>query len=347
MSVKQELIRWIFGTLAAPAFIENLMTKFDIGIDGSSDRTRFIVKDSFGVQHDFITEDETDSKIDVAISSNLGAANFVELDDVPVSYVGEANKVLKVNGTESALEYADMIEDENGHIAYKDTAIPSGLSTDYMYEFSGLRCRASTTLAVGQYTTSWDCHNCYPISLTDFNFIDDSEPATITRANNGNLYEYTIPDTESNGFTGSDYERKRTDVNGNIAYNRAAIPLSLNVTLNYEFRGLDCYAYAFAGVGAYITSQGCYPNAGASSYTSKITGGISVTIKSIGKTLEYSYDATTGEVIPLASFLNTKITDKDGRVYMYGLKEGTSQVDAGADAYELWVHDDGPVMRGI
>jgi hypothetical protein len=72
MSVKQELIRWIFGTLAAPAFIQNLMSKFDIGISGSSDRTRFIVKDNFGVEHRFITQDEVQSLIDSGVASLSG-----------------------------------------------------------------------------------------------------------------------------------------------------------------------------------------------------------------------------------------------------------------------------------
>jgi hypothetical protein len=48
------------------------MTKFDIGISGSSDRTRFIVQDGFGAQHTFITIDEIKSLVSTAALSAGG-----------------------------------------------------------------------------------------------------------------------------------------------------------------------------------------------------------------------------------------------------------------------------------
>jgi hypothetical protein len=72
MGVVNRLIRHVFGTLAAPASIQNKMIKTDIGIDGSSDRTRFIVRDNFGTYHRFITQDEVQSLIDRGIATLSG-----------------------------------------------------------------------------------------------------------------------------------------------------------------------------------------------------------------------------------------------------------------------------------
>ncbi len=273
MGVKQELVRWIFGTLAAPAFIQNLMSKFDIGIDGSSDRTQFIVKDGFGNEHVFITKPEI---LDEISGAGAGAVtSFTDLNDVPVSYIDQGNKVPIVNVAEDALEFTDLAwrrvganvilygvgspiavtlkeitEDGN---SYAGTLIrQTDLHLDYSYEF----LKNHVTMAT--FDDSYDCHNCFIKDDDLFYFIIADEGATVTKSTaDGDLFEYNIPSTVSNGFVLEDYETKHTNVNGTIAYNGATIPTNLDTDYLYTFAGNICIM-EHKTLGIRQECSGCY-----------------------------------------------------------------------------------------
>jgi len=99
-------------------------------------------------------------------------------------------------------------------------------------------------------------------------------------------------------------ELMRVKAGGNIAYNGASIPNDLNSSVEYIFRDDNCEAVLGS---TKFGCTGCYPNSGASQYTSKIAGIITILIQSGAGYSHYTYTATLGEDVALTSFTKTVI----------------------------------------
>jgi len=81
MTQQNRQVRRIEGTVDVPAQVENKQIKFDVGVDGSTDATRFIYQDSAGTQHSFASLEEVKTLID-----NTNLDSFVSYDEDTDTY---------------------------------------------------------------------------------------------------------------------------------------------------------------------------------------------------------------------------------------------------------------------
>tara|TARA_R110002126_G_scaffold50551_9_gene139275 strand:- start:179 stop:1315 length:1137 start_codon:yes stop_codon:yes gene_type:complete len=61
----------------------------------------------------YFEDNVTDSSGSELVFSQEAATSFIGLSDTPINYAGEAGKVLKVNSTQTAVEFASIEEDKN------------------------------------------------------------------------------------------------------------------------------------------------------------------------------------------------------------------------------------------
>lgn len=74
--VVQRLIRWIWGTIASPASIDNKQASFNEGDNGSGrDRTQLVSKGPTGTPHVFITLDEVEDYVAAQLSGSASSAS--------------------------------------------------------------------------------------------------------------------------------------------------------------------------------------------------------------------------------------------------------------------------------
>lgn len=129
--------------------------------------------------------------------------------------------------------------DPNGNFAYNGATIPSDLNTAYQHEFRS----KSVHMYNKTNEITFESTNVYRKSDGNWYFFDDDNTrgATIFIHGNGVTTEINVPDgTTSAGFAHVDFETKKIDADGNIAFNGATIPSDAHESFFGVFKFRSC-----------------------------------------------------------------------------------------------------------
>ena len=63
--------------------------------------------------------DDEGSRRTISMSGGSGASKFIELSDAPLTYLNNAHKLVKVNSSETGLEFTDITPGQDGKSAYQ------------------------------------------------------------------------------------------------------------------------------------------------------------------------------------------------------------------------------------
>ena len=220
--VVQRLIRWIWGTIAAPASIENKQASFNEGDNGSGrDRTQMVAKGPTGTNHVFVTLDEIEDYVQQEIDDSTSATTS--------PFVVVTNSTEYVSAMESPIVQNVWCDDSSGEGIYIESNASdydiSVVSSKNVYGAGGycLRLEDAATMTINVTYPSSDNGNEIKINYFDAIQFNGSSFTTggilAFGGHSGNAHELNFENIEvSNDSINLRASDGETNMYGKIAY---------------------------------------------------------------------------------------------------------------------------------